>query len=170
MVVPLLAVVVAMVLIGFTKNVPMTIVACVARLSGRLAVRVRYMFSTVRQGFGILLSTKNWTWVIVESAVMWVLYALTLWLLIAAMPLSIGRISIVDAGVLLVIVTIGITVAPTPGAVGVYHGFAQVALVRLFGATPEEGLGFALLAWLLNYGMQLILGSFSLLWQRSTRA
>lgn len=170
MIVPLLVLVLFMVLIGFTKTVPLIIVDCIACLSRRLAVRIRSMFSTVRHGFGILQSTHNWTWVGIESVVMWVLYTLTLWLLILAMPLSIGSISIVDAGVLLVIITIGITIAPTPGAVGVYHGLAQVALVRLYGATPEEGLGFALMAWLLNYGTQLILGGFSLLWQRIKKA
>ena len=49
-----------------------------------------------------------------------------------------------DALVVLAITAVGITIAPTPGAFGVYHGFCKAALVTLFAVSPESAVAFAL--------------------------
>jgi uncharacterized protein (TIRG00374 family) len=147
-----------LVLIAFTAVVPRFIVGSAATLNKRLAVRVRTMLATVRQGAMVLRNAGTWPAVVLETMLMWFLYAIPIWFVVVSMPMNIGAFSFVDAGVLLMIITIGISIAPTPGALGVYHGFAQTALMRLYSATPDEGLGFALLAWTLNYGVALVVG------------
>jgi hypothetical protein len=43
----------------------------------------------------------------------------------------------------------------------VYQGFAQVALMRMYGATASEGLAFGILAWVINYGVALTVGGLA---------
>ncbi len=155
---PAIAIIVLIILLAFTSSVPAWIVGCLARGNRRLAVRGRGLFRTMKQGTVILRSAHAWPTVIAYSFAMWALYAVPLWLVILSMPTTIGPIGYSDAAMLLAVISVGVTIAPTPGALGVYHGFAQTALIRLHQATADEGLGFALLAWVLNYGVAIAVG------------
>ena len=44
----------------------------------------------------------------------------------------------------------------------VYQGFAQIALMRLYGATSTEGLAFGIVSWVMNYGVALVVGGLYL--------
>ncbi|MCX6139971.1 MAG: hypothetical protein NTX15_03945, partial [Candidatus Kapabacteria bacterium] len=74
---------------------------------------------------------------------------------------------LIDASIILVIIALGVTIAPTPGALGIYQSFAQAGLVSLAGASATEGLAFGILTWLVNYGVALIVGA--LCWVAETR-
>lgn len=166
---PALVLISSLYLIAYTKA-PLVITHSISTRLPRLGQFLEKTLKSVKQGTSILTSTRNWLWIGLDSTIMWLLYAIPLWMIVSAMPMSIGSISFMDAFTLLVIISIGISIAPTPGAMGVYHGVAQAALVRLFHATPDEGLGFALVAWVLNYGTQLAVGGICLLWQRGSRS
>lgn len=68
-----------------------------------------------------------------------------------------------DALVILAITAVGVTIAPTPGAFGVYHTFCKAALVALFGVTPEAAVAFALSTHAAQYLAVMIVGPFFLL-------
>lgn len=141
----------------------------------RFAIKV---FHSIREGAKVLTSPREWIHVGISSILMWTLYALPLYLVLEAMPWTHEmHFTLLDGFLLLVITATGVTVAPTPGAVGVYQGFAQVAMVSLYGTTPTEGLAFGMVAWLLNYGVALVVGGVCLVvelngglsWKQLTR-
>lgn len=158
LVLPAIVITTLLLLLAFTRVVPQTLVGCIALRSKRMGVRVRSVLSSVKQGTAVLTSRHGWLGVLIETFAMWLLYVFPLLFVAKALPFLSFELSFFDACTLLVIITVGIAVAPTPGALGVYHGLMQVAMVVLFKATPTEGLGFALIAWLLNFGVQLVVG------------
>lgn len=138
----------------------------------RRRVHVRFgewlvvMMTHVRQGTTAVRTPALWTRLLLQTILMWVLYAIPLWLLFKAMPLtSLASLNFADAAFLLVILSVGVTIAPTPGALGVYQGFAQTALVQAYGASPAEGLAFGITAWLVNYGVALASGAICLVFE-----
>ncbi len=157
-VVPVVLIVGVTLVLALSQRAQRLITRTVGRCSPTIAVKLRRIMRTMSDGVGILQKAHAWPMVLAETAVMWLLYTVPLWLVVEALPLQLPSFTALDAFTLLVVITVGIAVAPTPGALGVYHGFAQTALVKLHGTTADEGLGFALLAWVINYGVQLLLG------------
>lgn len=142
----------------FTRTIPQWLIHVTATIHKKTAVRLKHMLASVQEGVSVVNRRHVWPTILWETVLMWMLYVIPLWLILAAMPVTGGPYTLVDAAVLLVVISVGVTIAPTPGALGVYHGFAQVAMMRVFGASPSEGLGFALIAWSLNYGVVLLSG------------
>lgn len=68
-----------------------------------------------------------------------------------------------DALVVLAITAVGITIAPTPGAFGVYHGFCKAALVTLFAVSPESAVAFALVTHAGQYLAVMVVAPFFVL-------
>jgi hypothetical protein len=56
------------------------------------------------------------------------------------------------------ITAIGVTIAPTPGAFGVYHSFAQITLSKFYGVPPEIALAYAAVAHGIGYIVQIVVG------------
>lgn len=162
-VVPLVALAVAVAVMAFTNVGPWFIATVVRRLHTGVAQRLEAILKDARQGASALSKGSAWPGVIVDSILIWVLYAIPLWLVLLAIPWSGPAFGFDDAAILLVIVAIGVTIAPTPGALGVYQGFAQIALMRLYGATSTEGLAFGIVSWVMNYGVALVVGGFLLI-------
>jgi len=159
LVLPVLLVVVVASLMVFTPVGPWFIRRVVTRINAKLGAFAARVFANVQEGVAVIKAPSLWLRIVVESIVIWGLYILPLWLALQSItfanPIS---FSIGDAAVLLVIISIGVTIAPTPGALGVYQGFAQLALVNIYHATPDEGLAFGILAWIVNYGVSLLVG------------
>jgi len=146
------------------SNIGFVLVERVVRpLTGKGADRLAVVVKDLRSGAGALTQGRQWPTIIVQSVVIWFLWCLPLWMILQAMPWSGGGVSLFDAAVLLTIISVGVVIAPTPGALGVYQGFAQAALVQLYGATSAEGLAFGVIAWVLNYGSALVVGGASML-------
>ena len=125
-----------------------------------LAEKLEKILTTVREGMSIIGQPRLYARLVLETVIIWVLYALPLWIIMQSLPfLSAHTITMVDAAIMLVIISVGVTIAPTPGALGVYQSFAQTALVVLAGATPTEGLAFGMLAWTVNYGLAFVVGA-----------
>jgi len=144
--------------VAFTSTVPSCILKISYRIHKRFAVRVRRWLQGIADGVSVLNRQRAWPAVVLESLWMWLIYPIPLLLVLWSLNLPVPSVGYPDAFIILVIITIGITVAPTPGAIGVYHGFAQSALVTLYGVTPAHGLSFAVIAWMMNYGVSLIVG------------
>lgn len=134
-----------------------------ARIHNGVGIRLLRLMQNVREGTAAVRTPALWFRLLLQTLLMWFLYAVPLWLLFHAMPLAVfSQMGIVDAAFMLVVISVGVTIAPTPGALGVYQGFAQTALVQSYGATPAEGLAFGIVAWLVNYGVALISGGLCL--------
>ncbi len=160
--VPALAMGVLLILVAFTNVGARLINALIRPFHAPLADRAVRFMQEVRVGAAALTDRSTWGPVILESALIWAVYIVPLWLVLEAMPWQGAPFTFADAGILLIVTAIGVTIAPTPGAVGVYQGFAQVAMIRIYGATPTEGLAFGVLAWVMNYGVALVVGGLFL--------
>ena len=133
------------------------------RVHARFGEWLHLIMIHIRQGTAAVRTPALWMRLFLQTTVMWGLYTIPLWLLFRAMPLpSLASLDISDAAFVLVILSVGVTIAPTPGALGVYQGFAQTTLVQAYGATPAEGLAFGIAAWLVNYGVALVSGAVCL--------
>ena len=161
-VVPMIALAIVVALIAFTNVGPWFIATVIRRIHSGLAQRLQVILDDARQGASALSDRSAWPGVLLDSILIWVLYAAPLWLVLLAIPWTGPPFGFDDAAILLVIIAIGVTIAPTPGALGVYQGFAQVALMRLYGATATEGLAFGIVSWVMNYGVALVVGGLYL--------
>lgn len=159
--IPTVLLLVVLVFLTFTDAAPAMISGLVGRFSPSIAERLRSMFADVRKGAAVLRRPRTWPIILVDTVVIWFLWVIALWLVLIAMPWKGSSFSLLDGAILLVVTAIGVTIAPTPGALGVYQGFAQVALMRMYGATANEGLAFGILAWVINYGVALIVGGIA---------
>lgn len=162
-VLPAFVLTVAIVLVAFT-SVGLRVADIVRRrVHTRFGEWLHVMMTHVRQGTAAVRTPALWMRLILQTVIMWTLYAIPLWLLFKAMPLtSLASMDLADAAFMLVILSVAVTIAPTPGAIGVYQGFAQTALVQAYGATAAEGLAFGIAAWLVNYGVALLSGAVCL--------
>ncbi|NQW30401.1 MAG: flippase-like domain-containing protein [Ignavibacteria bacterium] len=117
----------------------------------------------IREGSSLLRYPKVWPVLGLESILMWALYIVPLLIVYHSISFATQvEFGFADAAVMLVVIAVGVTIAPTPGALGVYQGFAQAAMITLYGATPEEGLAFGVLAWVVNYGTAMVVGGLCL--------
>lgn len=110
---------------------------------------------------------NNFIRICIESVVIWSLYVLVVCFVNISLPFKHAPIGIVDAVTVLLIISIGVTIAPTPGALGVYQVFAQAAAIGILGYDSDQALAFGVLAWVINYGTALLGGAASLLWVAS---
>lgn len=161
--VPAMLLLIALILLVFTEVAPNIVSGLVGRFSPSVAEKLRAIFIDLRRGAAVLRRPAEWPVILIDTILIWLLWAAALWLVLVAMPWAGSTFTILDGAILLVIISIGVTIAPTPGALGVYQGFAQVALIRMYGATPAEGLAFGILAWTINYGVSLLAGGIAFL-------
>ncbi len=111
-----------------------------------------------------LTGGRRWTSVGVSTLVLWLLYAIPM--MFIAMSLGLPHpSSVAQAFLLLIVLSVGVTIAPTPGAVGVYHAFCATALAVMFGYSSTEGVAFAMVAWLVNYGSAVVVGGACFVWE-----
>jgi uncharacterized protein (TIRG00374 family) len=72
-------------------------------------------------------------------------------------------LGLADALIVLAITAVGITIAPTPGAFGVYHGFSKIATTTLFGIPADQAVAFALVTHAGPYLAVMVVGALFLL-------
>ncbi len=132
----------------------------VKRYSESLYTKLHGYLEAFINGFSIFKSPGLYWRVLLETALIWGLYLVPLYMMFLAFNFDTRYgFSWFDANVLLTMTTIGITIAPTPGAWGIYHSFAQITLTRFYGVPSEEALAFAFLAHGVGYFLNIIVGA-----------
>ncbi len=165
----LVVLIAAIVLVLFTSFGEWFIRGTIGRASTKMADRFVASMSRLRQGLHAIRTPRLLVPILAHTMVIWVLYASTTWCVIKALPYgATAGVGPADATLMLVILAIAVTIAPTPGAIGVYNVAGQVALMSLYGATPAEGFVFAMVSWLVNQGLALGIGGVS--WILESRA
>lgn len=123
------------------------------RLSG-------YIENFVR-GFAVLSSPGQYLRIGAETALMWLLYVIPLYMLFFAFDLHLQRpLTLFDANVLCVITSLAIAAAPSPGAIGIYHWCAQVTLMKFYGIDSETALAYATIAHGVGFLVPMLGGPF----------
>lgn len=162
-VVPALAVAFAIGIIAYTEAGAWAIERVVRPWRAGLADRLHETLETIRTGLRAIGQPRLYAGLILDSGVIWLLWALPILLCYHAIPHQHPvPFDLADAFIMLLIVSIGATIAPTPGALGVYQSFAQGALMILYGADKDEAMAFAMLTWMVNYLLILGVGAVAL--------
>jgi hypothetical protein len=165
---PAVALISILVLVVFTNVGPWFVRQTVGRVHASFAARLDAMLESVREGMRAVKEPRLYASITILSILVWVMYILPIWVTAQAMPFaSAHTLSLLEATTLLLVISVGVTIAPTPGAFGVYQSFAQVGLMALTAATASEGLAFAMIVWLVNYGISFVVGG--LCWLNESR-
>lgn len=128
-------------------------------VSEKLYDKLNELYINFHNGFAVLKTKSQYFKLSLESAEIWLLYSLSLYIMFFAFDfqseLNLGFM----AGIILIAISgMGVAIAPSPGAIGVYHLIITQILVNLYGVDKEEAFAFATVAHLVNYVIQLGLG------------
>ena len=114
-----------------------------AGLSQRLA-QLSHRFS---EGFGVMRRPGPLVWAMAWTVVIWVSITAGLWFVTVAFDIG---MSPAGAGIVLVLIVLGVAV-PTPAGVGGYHAAFQVGATTLFAASAESAVGAGLVAHAISF-------------------
>ena len=132
------------------------------RLPRRFHGRLRSMVENFRRGLAAAGSGGGWK-IAASTLLIWIGYAGAIACGFVAFDLgTVAGMTASDALSVLAITSIGITIAPTPGAFGVYHFFCKEALTRLYGVPDERAVAFALVTHAAPYLAVTALGAILL--------
>lgn len=127
--------------------------------------RIRGILDNFKAGFKILKSTRHYFTIIIETASLWILYGVQLYLVIVAYGLNegdnlISKSPVIATMVVLLISAVGLSIPSAPGGVGTFH-MACILGLSLVGITDNESAaGFAVLLHALTVGYYIIVGFF----------
>ncbi len=163
--IPFAGIIVILYLLLRTTVIQRVLRVTLKRISSTFYHRALQVLDRFKQGFSILSSPRQYLALTLQTAVMWMLYILSLYVLFFAFDFQYqSPLSFVDANFLCFVTSIGIAIAPTPGAIGVYHSITKATLHTLYGLSPETALAYATIAHAVGmYGVALILGTGFLL-------
>lgn len=139
-----------------------TIERLLRRLPTRLATLLERLVHSFLEGLQILPDIKKTVTVGVLSLVIWLVLALSNYLLFFSFGF---KLSIVNAFAILVIVALGVMIPAAPGFVGTFH-FACVLGLTTFGVAKSEALSFAIVIHFLQMLPVMTLGLIFLPFQK----
>jgi len=132
----------------------------VGRLHKRIGDALSRIITKIADGLRVIKKPRLYIRLFIETVLVWATYCFVSFFIIKAMPYpSAACVTIGQASIILVVIGLGVTVAPTPGALGIYQIIAQASLVAVCGATPVQGFVFGMISWIVNYGL-VLLGGF----------
>lgn len=118
------------------------------------------IINRISSGLSVIKQPSLYVRLTIETTLVWATYCFVSFFIIKAMPYPFAEsVTIGQASIILVVVGLAVTIAPTPGALGVYQIAAQAALVTVCGATMTQGLVFGMISWIANYGLVLVGGA-----------
>lgn len=137
------AVVFLYLLVHFREKFYNSILKFAGRFSQKAADKLAYIFHMLVDGFSTVKTAKNWTYTIVLSVVIMLLYGLTSYqaLLVLRMD-EILPVSLEMGWVVMTISAFGIVI-PTVGGTGSYHVIV-IGILSIFGFSNEVGMAYAL--------------------------
>jgi uncharacterized protein (TIRG00374 family) len=124
-----------------------------------LADRLVSLVEGVRHGLGVLRSPSRVSAVIAWSVVIWLVNALSFWIMMWAFRLPVGF-----AGVLLMqgVLVLGVAAPTTPGYVGVFEAVIKAVLL-LFAISPDRAVAYAVTYHITTFLPIVLLGAWSLM-------
>jgi len=124
------------------------------RLPERYAVRLNSLINYFIDGLAIITEPKRFVFVILLSAVIWLINGIAIYILFLAFSFTLPPVA---AFVLRIILLVGIAIPTAPGFVGNWHYFCILGLA-LFGITKTDAFTFAVIYHFLSIGIVILLG------------
>jgi uncharacterized protein (TIRG00374 family) len=127
--------------------------------SSALASRIVILVEGIRHGLGVLRSPGRVAAVVAWSVVIWLVNALSFWVMMRGFHLQVGF-----AGVLLMqgVLALGVAAPTTPGYVGVFEAVIKAVLL-LFGIAADRAVAFAVTYHVTTFVPIVLLGAWSLI-------
>jgi uncharacterized protein (TIRG00374 family) len=124
-----------------------------------LADRLVSLVEGIRHGLGVLRSPSRVSAVVAWSVVIWLVNALSFWIMMWAFRLPVGF-----AGVLLLqgVLVLGVAAPTTPGYVGVFEAVIKAVLL-LFAVSADRAVAYAVTYHITTFLPIVLLGAWSLL-------
>ncbi len=131
----------------------------------RLTARIHFLqrewiwkaLENLIDGFAVLHSARPLLGVVLWSLIVWGVGALLNWLFMLAMGIHLGF----EAAVVVIVTTsLFVTVAPTPGQLGVFHYAAVLALTTVYNVNKADALAYAFVIHAYVYLWLMVLGIF----------
>lgn len=121
--------------------------------------RLSAVIQHVRDGLHIVRSSGLILPLFVWTLAIWIGYGLMTWLPMFALHLDHYGLTFMDAFAIMSIITVGRSIAPTPGAIGVYHFFAINAMVMVYHIAAPDAAAFATISHGVPYLAMILLGA-----------
>jgi uncharacterized protein (TIRG00374 family) len=129
-------------------------------ITGSKFEKILGIYDKFKDGFSIVRTPSRYLKLFIESILIWLVYAVPLYILFFAFPgLDSYGLNFGDSIFLLVVAGVSVTVAPTPGALGIYHILVQTALVELYGIPGDLALAYATVAHAISKATEIIFGA-----------
>lgn len=124
-------------------------------------------FNKFRKGFGIIKRPSAYLRLSIESLSIWICYALPMYIMFFGFHFqNTANLGIWDALLLIIVSGVGYTIAPTPGAIGMYHWLIVTTMVTFYGISREAALTYATITHGLNFITQVGFGAIFLIHER----
>lgn len=140
----------------------------IRRVSTPLADKLLDMYQSFRKGLAIISQPSQYIRLLAESLFIWLCYVLPMYIMFYALSFTNSAGVVIDLGflsacVILLVMALGTTIAPTPGAIGVVHALVSAVMVKLYGVQKEDALAYVTLAHAMNYLSVIIVGGLCML-------
>jgi glycosyltransferase 2 family protein len=124
------------------------------------------MFRKLQLGFGAVRTPRQVLLVLFHTALLYFLYMVPLWIMFHAFPSGANpQATLFAATEIWAVTALGYAIAPTPGAFGVFHVTARIALMKFVAFTEADAVAYATLTHFVNYLVPIVLG----IWYLATR-
>lgn len=129
--------------------------------SDKMYGKLHRLLESFIHGLAILKSPSAYAQIVLETLGIWMLYILPMYIMFFAFDFQNRlHLDIGDATLVLLMQSIGVTLAPTPGAFGVYHSIVKATMMNFYGLGEEESLAYATVTHAVGYILTMIVGGY----------
>jgi glycosyltransferase 2 family protein len=126
----------------------------------RIAIKAEKKLESFYSGFAVAKVKEKFGMILFQSFTIWGLYVLGMYIpFFAFEPLVKPELNFSASVILLVISSIA-WVLPAPGAMGTYHSFLSIAMVRLYAVDMTTALSFAIVTHGIGYLTVNVVGAY----------
>lgn len=126
-------------------------------LPQKIHEKIHSIFVKLLNGFIFLKYPKYYAQIILLTVSIWLSYVFSTYLTLLAFDIN---LTVMDANLVLTMITFALTVPLPANSAGIYHFFAVATLVNIYGIDNETALGFATVSHLLGLLSSILLGAY----------
>jgi glycosyltransferase 2 family protein len=126
----------------------------------RFSTKIEKVLDRFYTGFAVSKVRDKLAKILFQSFLIWGLYALGMYLPFFAFTSLVRPDLDFGAAVILLVISSISWVLPAPGAVGTYHSFLTIAMVKLYGVDSTIALSYAIVTHSVTYLVASILGVY----------
>ena len=137
---------------------------CLKPFSKKLYERFVNLFEKFRIGFQVIKEPSTYLRLAMDSILIWVCYGLPMFIMFFCFDFQDRlMLGIGDAFLLLIVSGVAVTIAPTPGAIGVQHAAIRWGMLALYagqGLQSNEAVAYAILTHGVNFIVNSLVGGY----------